>query len=115
MPAVLAQATIVALPTTYGEGVPKILVEAAAAGRPIVATDTRGCREIVHNGVNGLLVRPGDRAGLARAIADILASKELRARMGSAGREIAMAEFSEETVVSQTLNVYRHLLGPGAL
>src|SRR5206468_1936880 len=59
MPDLLAKASVVVLPTMYGEGVPKILLEAAATGRPIVATDVRGCREIVKHGINGLLVPPG--------------------------------------------------------
>lgn len=111
MPAVLAQASVVVLPTAYGEGVPKVLLEAAAAGRPIVATDVRGCREIVRSGVNGLLVTPKDVAGLAKAIGVLLSSQELRAEYGRAGREIAEAEFAEGTVVAQTFDVYRELLG----
>lgn len=115
MPAVVSQASIVALPTTYGEGVPKVLLEAAAAGRPIVATDVRGCREIVRPGVNGMLVGPGDTVGLARAITEMLASRALREKFGRAGREIAVAEFAEEIVVAKTLDLYRELLGPKAL
>src|SRR5207249_9558365 len=64
---VLAGASVVVLPT-YGEGLPKVLVEAGAAGRPIVATDVRGCREVVRPGVNGLLVPARDSSALARAI-----------------------------------------------
>ena len=111
MPAVLSQASVVVLPTVYGEGVPKVLIEAAASARPIVATDARGCREIARPGVNGLLVAAGDAADLARAIETLLASPELRRRFGAAGREIAVAEFTEEAVVAQTLAVYRELLG----
>src|SRR5690606_34931013 len=64
MPKVLAQAHVVCLPS-YGEGVPKVLLEAAAAGRPIVSTDVPGCREVVEPGLNGLLVPPRDGAALA--------------------------------------------------
>jgi glycosyltransferase involved in cell wall biosynthesis len=111
MPEVLAQASVVALPTLYGEGVPKVLLEAAASGRPIVATDVRGCREIVRPGVNGLLVAPRNSMSLADALRDLLSSPELRMRLGRAGREIALAEFAEEGVVERTLGVYRELLG----
>src|SRR6266567_2746505 len=111
MPAVLAQSSVVVLPTMYGEGVPKILLEAAAAGRPIVATDVRGCREIVRPGINGMLVAPGNGTELANAIRVLLESRDLRERFGRAGREIAVAEFAEETVVRRTLDVYRDLLG----
>lgn len=115
MPAVLATASLVVLPTIYGEGVPKILLEAAATGRPIVATDVRGCREIVRPGVNGMLVAPGNGAELTRAIKALLASRDLRSQFGRAGREIAMAEFAEELVIRKTLDVYRDLLGAHAL
>jgi glycosyltransferase involved in cell wall biosynthesis len=111
MPRVLSQASVVVLPSTYGEGLPKVLLEAAASGRPIVATDVRGCREIVRDGVNGLLVPPGDVGALARAITRCLASPELRAQFGRAGRGFVEAEFAEGAVVTQTLGVYRQALG----
>jgi glycosyltransferase involved in cell wall biosynthesis len=111
MPAIFAEASIVCLPTFYGEGVPKVLIEAAAAGRSIVATQIPGCREIVHEGENGLLVPPRDAPALAEAIGTLLADKPLRERMGRRGREIAEAEFSVERVVGDTLRVYAGLLG----
>lgn len=113
MPEVLSQASIVALPTTYPEGVPKVLLEAAAAARPIVTTDAPGCREIVRPGVNGLLVPPRDGEALAWAIRALLDSPKLRERFGRAGREIAVGEFAEEIVVRQTMGLYRELLGAG--
>ncbi len=111
MPSILSQASVVVLPTTYGEGVPKILLEAAACGRPIVATDVRGCREIARPEVNGILVPPHDTENLAKAIRALLASPELRVQFSRAGRHIALTEFAEEIVVSRTLDVYRELLG----
>jgi glycosyltransferase involved in cell wall biosynthesis len=108
--AVLVQSTIVALPS-YREGLPKALIEAAAAGRPIVTTDVPGCRDVVRHGVNGLLVPARDAGALADAIARLLADREGRERMGAAGREIAVREFSEAQVVAQTMRVYRELLG----
>jgi len=109
MEAVLTGATIVVLPT-YGEGLPKVLVEAGAAGRAVVATDVRGCREVVRPGINGLLVPPRDSAALARAIERLLQSPALRARLGRAGRSLAELEFAESVVVRQTLAVYRQLV-----
>lgn len=106
---VMAQADIVCLPTTYGEGVPKVLIEAAAAGRAIVATDVPGCREIVRHEENGLLVPPRDISALAAAMERLIADPALRARMGARGREIAVAEFSLEHVIRETLAVYRRL------
>ncbi len=109
MPAVFASSAVVCLPS-YREGCPKALLEAAACGRAIVTTDVPGCRDIVRDGENGRLVAPRDAAALSRALAELLSDAGLRARMGLRGREIAVAEFSEESVVSQTLLVYARLL-----
>jgi glycosyltransferase involved in cell wall biosynthesis len=110
MPEVFAQSHIVCLPTSYGEGVPKALIEAAACGRPIVATDVPGCREIVRHGDNGLLVPANDRTALANALRQLISDPALRERMGRRGREIAVQEFGLERVVAETLAVYRTLL-----
>jgi len=111
MPAVFARSHVVCLPS-YREGLGMVLVEGAACGRPLVATDVPGCREVVRHGVNGLLVPPRDPEALAEAIATLLKDPALRARMGARGREIAVQEFSEERVVRETLELYRQLLGP---
>jgi glycosyltransferase involved in cell wall biosynthesis len=87
------------------------LLEAAASARAIVATDVPGCREIVRQGTNGLLVPPRDPTALARAVRILLESPEQREGYGRAGRQIAVTEFAEEIVVEQTLDVYRELLG----
>jgi glycosyltransferase involved in cell wall biosynthesis len=109
MPEVYAQSSIVCLPTTYGEGVPKVLIEAAASGRAIVATDIAGCREIVWQGENGLLVPPGDQPALVDALRKLLLAPETRMEMGQRGREIVASGLTEEHVISSTLNVYREL------
>ncbi len=114
MPDVLALASVVALPTCYGEGVPKGLLEGAAAGRPLIATDVPGCREIVRQGDNGFLVPPRDAEALAEAIRRLARDARLRARMGARSREIAVSEFSEQIVIRETLAVYRDLLGDGS-
>src|SRR5205085_4423594 len=72
------RAAIAVLPSTYGEGVPKALLEAAACARPIVATDMPGCREIVRHGETGLLVPPNDVEALAAALAALAADPERR-------------------------------------
>ena len=110
MPAVLASSHVVCLPS-YREGLPKVLLEAAACGRPLVATDVPGCREIVIDGGNGLLVPPRDAPALAEAIGRLIKEPGLRADMGRRGRELVEAQFSEERVVAQTLAVYRELAG----
>jgi glycosyltransferase involved in cell wall biosynthesis len=110
IPEIIREAAIVCLPTTYGEGIPKTLIEAAAGECPIVTYDVPGCREIVTDGVNGMLVPAGDVGRLAEAIAQLLADPEQRRRMGAQGRKLVQAEFSQEIVVAQTLAIYSELL-----
>ncbi|MBL4845110.1 MAG: glycosyltransferase family 4 protein [Planctomycetes bacterium] len=104
MPAVLESAHVVCLPS-YREGLPKVLVEAAAAGRPIVTTDVPGCRDVVSRG-NGLLVPARSGPALANAIAQLASDSGLRASMGARGRTLAEEELGLETVIEQTLRVY---------
>jgi glycosyltransferase involved in cell wall biosynthesis len=108
--AVWRRAAIAVLPSSYGEGVPKSLLEAAACGRPIVATDVPGCREIVRAGESGFLVPPGDVAGLARAVARLAGDPALRASFGRAGRRLVEREFAEGIIMRQTLALYRAAL-----
>lgn len=112
MPALLAASAVVCLPSWYREGVPRCLIEAAAAGRPIVTTTMPGCREICHDGENGLLVPPRDVEALTGALARLLADASLRREMGRRGRLLVEREFSLGSVVAATLAVY-DLLGAG--
>jgi len=112
MPVVFAGCHIVCLPSYYREGLPKVLIEAAACGRPIVTTDVTGCRETVRHGENGLLVPPRDAVALANALRLLIENQDMRQRMGQRGREIAETEFSVENVIRETLAVYRGFL-PG--
>jgi len=108
MPAVLAQAHIVCLPS-YREGMPKSLIEAASCGRPIVTTDSPGCREIVRDGENGFLVPVRDSAALAAALRKLMDDPPLRRRFGARGRALVMERFTLEKVIADTLAVYRRL------
>jgi len=101
---VLALATVVVLPS-YREGTPKILLEAAAMGKPIVATDVAGCREVVKHTFNGLLVPPRDAQALADAIEQILSQPETLKRFGENSRLHAQ-QFAESNVIKATLGVY---------
>lgn len=105
----LTQVDLVVLPS-YREGTPRILIEAAAAGLPIVTTDVPGCREVVRHGVNGFLVPPRDAPRLAEAIASVIDHPEQVQAMGCAGRRIALTEFDERIVIEHTLDVYRELV-----
>jgi len=97
------------------EGVPKVLLEAGACARPLVASDVPGCRELVRPGVTGTLFPFGDSARLAEALAALIESPETRRRYGLAARQMVETEFSEEVVVEQTMELYRGLLPAGAL
>jgi glycosyltransferase involved in cell wall biosynthesis len=109
MPEVFSRAHVVCLPS-YREGLPKVLLEAASSGRPLVATDVPGCREIVRHGVNGLLVPARDAGALAAAIQQLLENPALRLKMGARGREMAVQEFSVEKIIEETIKMYRELL-----
>lgn len=110
MPAVYARSSVVCLPS-YREGVPKALLEAAASGRSIVASDVPGCREVVVAGETGLLVPPRNAAALADALETLLADPQLRARLAAAGRRRVESEFTVDLIVAQHVALYRDLLG----
>jgi glycosyltransferase involved in cell wall biosynthesis len=105
-----ARSHVAVLPSWYGEGVPKSLLEAAACGRPLVAVDGPGLREVVQDGVTGLLVPPRDAAGLADRLQRLAEDAGLRQRLGQAARHLAERDFGEGTVIRHTLDVYRTLL-----
>ncbi len=108
MPGFLAQADIVVLPS-YREGLPKSLIEAAACGRPLITTDVPGCRDVVTDGVNGLLVPVRNASALAGAIARLAGDQALARRLGEAARAKAVAEYDERSIVMRTLAVYEEL------
>ncbi|MEC5383450.1 glycosyltransferase family 4 protein [Aurantimonas sp. C2-6-R+9] len=104
MPAVFARAQIVCLPT-YHEGLPKSLLEAAASGCAIVATDIPGCRELVSHGKTGLLVPPKEVERLADALEELIRDPAMRARLGGAAREM-LGDFTLDCVTAQTMDIY---------
>jgi glycosyltransferase involved in cell wall biosynthesis len=109
MPQLLKGMDVVVLPS-YREGTPKTLLEAAACALPIITTDVPGCREVVKDGVNGLLVPARDSDALAAAICKLCADPDARRRMGIAGREKVLQDFAQERVLEETFAVYRQLL-----
>jgi glycosyltransferase involved in cell wall biosynthesis len=108
------RAAIAVLPSTYGEGVPKALLEAAACARPIIASDVPGCREVVRPGESGILVPPRDVSVLADAIAALAADPSRRATMGDKGRALIVSRFADEIVARETLSLYRAALAERA-
>jgi glycosyltransferase involved in cell wall biosynthesis len=111
MNTVYARCHIVTAPTMYGEGVPTVLLEAAACGRPVVTTDMPGCREIIEDGVTGLIVPPGDPLALANALEQLISDPIRRGRMGSAARQQVILRFTAQQVNAATLAVYSKVLG----
>jgi glycosyltransferase involved in cell wall biosynthesis len=111
MPDVQRCAAIVCLPS-YGEGLPKVLLEAAACGKPIVTTDVSGCRSLIDGEDIGLLVPPRNPAALAAALETLLARPGQREEMGLRGRQKVIDHFCAERVVGDTLDLYERLVGP---
>ena len=109
VPSLLAESSVVAMPTYYPEGVPRVLIEAAAMGKAIVATDIPGAAAVVEDGVNGTLVTPRDAGALAGAIGALLDDAEMRERYGDAGRRKAEREFDERAVAARYVAEYARL------
>lgn len=107
---VWAQAHVAVLPSRR-EGLPKSLLEAAACGRPLIATNVPGCREIARDGVNALLVPMDDAEALARAIETLMKNSDLRLRLGQASRQIVATEYSGTRIGSEIVALYSRLLG----
>jgi glycosyltransferase involved in cell wall biosynthesis len=109
VPQVLALLDVFVLPSLW-EGLPIALLEAMAAGLPVVATAVGGTPEVVVDGVTGILVPPRDPDALAEAILTLLHDPDLRRKMGQAGRERVRGHFSVEKMVKETEGLYRRLL-----
>jgi glycosyltransferase involved in cell wall biosynthesis len=105
---IIAGSHIVCLPTTYGEGIPRILIEGAACGRPLVATNIAGCNEIIEDGVNGFLIGPSRT--LKDCLSQLINDSTLRNRMGEAGRRRVLNDYSQEAVVAKTISTYIEIL-----
>ncbi len=102
----LKKCHIVAFPSYYKEGLPKSLIEATAIGRPVVTTDSIGCRETVVHGYNGYLIPIKDSKALAEKLQVLFENKHLRQKMGQHSRTLAEKNFSVENVVEKHLEIY---------
>lgn len=105
---VLKEASIVVLPS-YREGLPKVLLEAAAAGRPVVTTDVPGCRDAIDIDISGVLVPVADAEALATSIGSLIDDRERCVAMSVAGRRLAEREFDIRQVVKRHLQIYQNL------
>lgn len=108
--AVWRAADIAVVPSRGGEGLPRALIEAAACGRPLVVTDTPGCRHFVRDGVEGLVVPPDDADALAAALGRLAGDTGLRRRMGAAARARVLDAYTEDHVRAAAAELYRALL-----
>jgi lipopolysaccharide/colanic/teichoic acid biosynthesis glycosyltransferase len=109
IPRVMAAIDLFVLPS-YREGMPRTIIEAMACGKPVVATNIRGCREEVVHGVTGMLVPVKDAASLAEAMKSVLSNPDLAQEMGRAGQQRAVEMFDERTVLDRQMEAYRHLV-----
>ncbi|MBB1603852.1 glycosyltransferase family 4 protein [Variovorax sp. UMC13] len=109
MASVLIEASVVVLPS-YREGLPKVLIEAAACGRPVITTDVPGCRDAILSGITGLLVPVRDAAALASALEILINAPDVREKMGIAGRKLAEEVFDLTGVVDAHLDLYEKMV-----
>jgi len=103
---------VACLPSRGGEGLPRTLLEAAACGRAIVTTDVPGCRTLVRDGVEGLIVPPDDFSALAEALLSLARDPERLARMGAAARMRVLDGFTEQDVMDRVKRLYASMLSP---
>ncbi len=107
---IINQSSIVVLPSYYGEGLPKILIEAAACGKPVITTDHPGCRDAIINNVSGLLIPIKSPISIANAINKIISDKKLLKSMGREARLLAEKKFSIDSVISEHIYIYNNLI-----
>jgi glycosyltransferase involved in cell wall biosynthesis len=108
MPLLFRKVDTVVLPS-YREGLPKGLIEAGASGIALVTTDVPGCREVVTDGIDGLLVPPRNSQAIANAVLTLYNDPILRNRLAAAARAKALSHFDEKLVIKKTLDVYQEL------
>jgi glycosyltransferase involved in cell wall biosynthesis len=106
MQSMISSCHAVCLPTKYGEGLPRILLEAASVGRPLIATDVQGCRDIVIDGLTGILIPINDLNKLSQAIETLCHNEEMCKSMGLAGRHRVEEHFSNQLIIAQTMRCY---------
>lgn len=109
IPNLFRESHVIVLPSYYKEGIPRVLLEAAACGRPVVTTDMPGCREAIEPGITGEVIPARDVSSLADVIQKLIESPQMRQEMGKRGRELAEREFDVDLVAARHLEIYRKL------
>jgi len=110
IPEILSISDIVTLPSYYREGIPRVLLEAMSMCKPVITTNSVGCKELVEEGKNGYLVQPKDHIALASAIEKLAIDEQLRITMGEYGRRKILSEFEESGVVGRIMQIYDELI-----
>jgi len=110
VPELIAESNIVALPSTYFEGVPRILIEGAAIGRACVVYDSGGCSSIIKDSINGYVIKKNDAEEFKEKLFLLLSDPELRCKMGTNGRKIVEERFSLQSVFNKTKLIYLNLI-----
>ena len=110
LPLILSQAHIFVLPSYYAEGLPKVLLEAAASSCAVITTDHPGCRDAILHGKTGLAIKPKDVSSLVSGLEQLLSNLDLIKSMGRAGRELAVERFSVDIVIDVHYSLYNELL-----
>jgi glycosyltransferase involved in cell wall biosynthesis len=106
MPEFLRGVDVAVLASRGNEGIPNAVLEAMAAGKPVVATDTGGCREAVVDGVTGFLIPPGDAEALAERVRRLLDDEAVATQLGGAGRQRAESHFSLDAMIQEFASLY---------
>ena len=106
------RAAIGVFPTWYGEGIPKSLLEAGACGRPVIATNVAGCRDVIEHESNGLLIQPRSSEELVGAIVRLLNEAPMRAQMGERLAKLVRERFDDKTVQDETRRLMMDLVSP---
>jgi len=102
----ISLSNIVVLPSYYKEGVPRVLIEGASLAKPLIATDVDGCRDIVIDNFNGLLIPKNNSEALAKCILELIKKSDLRIKMGQNGKKLVKEKFSLEIVCSKWRDLY---------
>ena len=105
----LQLADIAVLPSSYNEGVPLFLLEAAATGLPLIASDIEGCRMVIESDLNGFLIPQADASSLAEALTTLLTNADLRQKMGQASRKVAEERFDQQMILTRYIDLYRKM------
>ena len=111
IPEILSMTDVFVLPSYYGEGLPRVLLEAGAIGMPLITTTKPGCRDVVKDGWNGLLVPPKDAVKLAQAITQLINSKDMRIKMGKRSKKFVSQHFHLDHVADEYARIYKTILG----